>query len=68
MTKFRPLPILLVLLCSMSMGLAVSANAGSADKSGAAAAQFERGEYGAAYKQYVKLAKDGDAYAQYRVS
>jgi len=68
MTRFRSLPILLVILCSMSAVVAVSANAGPADKAAAAAAQFERGEYGAAYKQYLKLAKDGDAYAQYRVS
>lgn len=68
MTPFRSFPILLVLLLSMSTGVAVSANPRTADKAGAAAAQFERGEYGAAYKQYLKLAKDGDTFAQYRVS
>jgi hypothetical protein len=29
---------------------------------------YDRGDFGAAYKQYVKLAKDGSTFAQYRVS
>ena len=29
---------------------------------------YDNGEYKSAYKQYLKLAKDGDTFAQYRVS
>ena len=33
-----------------------------------AALLYDNGEYKSAYKQYLKLAKDGDTFAQYRVS
>lgn len=33
-----------------------------------AASLYQGGEYKAAYKQYLKLAKDGDTFSQYRVS
>jgi len=33
-----------------------------------AAQLYDSGEYKSAYKQYLKLAKDGDTFAQYRVS
>jgi hypothetical protein len=33
-----------------------------------AAQLYDNGEYKSAYKQYLKLAKDGDTFAQYRVS
>lgn len=39
-----------------------------AEKKDEAAALYESGEYKSAYKQYLKLAKDGDTFAQYRVS
>jgi hypothetical protein len=68
MTQSRSLPILLLALCSLSMGIALSANALATDKAGIAASHFERGDYGEAYKQYLKLAKDGDTFAQYQVS
>lgn len=68
MISLRSLTIMIVLLCGITAGSPALANAGSADRAGAAAAEFDRGEYKSALKHYVKLAKDGDTFAQYRVS
>lgn len=68
MTSLRSLPTIILLLCGLAATSPLPANTGSADPAGAAAAEFERGDYKAAYKSYLKLAKEGDAFAQYRVS
>ena len=38
------------------------------EQKGEAASYYDDGAYETAYKQYLKLAKDGDSFAQYRVS
>jgi TPR repeat protein len=68
MTLFRSLTVLTVLFCGITAATPALANAGAADRGGAAAAEFEQGDYKSAFKRYLKLAKDGDAFAQYRVS
>jgi TPR repeat protein len=57
------LAILYALLLAPAM-----ANSGSNDPHGSAAALYERGDYAGAYKQYLKLAKSGDTFSQYRLS
>jgi hypothetical protein len=59
---------MILFLCGLSAPNAVLASTGSADRAGAAASEFEQGDYKSAFKHYMKLAKDGDAFAQYRVS
>jgi TPR repeat protein len=68
MNLIRTLSLSILFLCGLSTATAVLANAGSAEKAEMAAADFQHGDYKSAYKNYVKLAKDGDAFAQYRVS
>jgi hypothetical protein len=68
MTSLRSLPIIIPLLCGLFAANLVLASTEPAGRAGAAAAEFERGDYKSAFKRYVKLAKDGDAFAQYRVS
>ena len=68
MNMIRTLSLSLVLLCGLSTGIPALGNAGPAERAGSAAADFQQGDYKSAYKSYVKLAKDGDAFAQYRVS
>ena len=68
MPSLRSLSITILFLCGISAETLVLASAGPADRAGAAATEFEQGDYKSAIKRYVKLAKDGDAFAQYRVS
>ena len=68
MYSLRSLTIMIVFLHGISAEAPVLANTAADGQAGAAAAEFEQGEYKSAFKQYVKLAKDGDAFAQYRVS
>lgn len=62
------LPLRLAALCLMAtavLGLA-SIQAGAAQHQAASA--YAQGDYESAYRDYLKSAKKGDAYAQYRVS
>ncbi|MGK2924888.1 MAG: hypothetical protein ACSLE2_04650 [Lysobacterales bacterium] len=61
------LATLLVLCCALAAAPAM-ANSSAGGPDGQAAALYERGDYKAAYKQYLKLAKDGDTFSQYRLS
>ena len=68
MTFIRSLAGFVVLLLVLSAGTAISAEAGTASGAESAAAAYGQGDYKSAYRQYLKLAKDGDTFAQYRVS
>lgn len=68
MAKMRSACILMIIVCGVACGVAVSANAEPADRAELAATAFEKGDYRAAYKQYLKQAKNGDPFAQYRIS
>ena len=59
---------LAVLLCAFSLLPEVSHALSMPEQKAEAASLYDGGEYEAAYKQYVELAKDGDTFAQYRVS
>ena len=56
------------LLCAFALLPSFSLAMAAPDRQNEAASLYESGEYKAAYKQYLKLAKDGDTFAQYRVS
>ena len=58
-----PLTLMLALLATTAPALA-NASGPRAE----ASAFYNGGDYNAAYKRYLKLAKSGDAFAQYRVS
>lgn len=66
MFKSRPLAILLALCCALA-ATPLLANTGQ-NPLGKAGSLYEQGDYSKAYKQYQKMAKDGDRFAQYRVS
>jgi len=60
------LTVSLLLLAPLSVVAAASSeNAGALQS---AAAVYQSGDYDKAYRQYLKLAKDGEQFAQYRVS
>lgn len=44
------------------------ANSAQAGPQGKAAALYAQGDYNAAYKQYLKMAREGDTFSQYRLS
>ena len=67
MNRNRFLATLLALLCALAAAPAI-ANAGTSGPDSQASALYERGDYEAAYKQYLKLAKGGDTFSQYRLS
>lgn len=67
MNRFRLPALALAILCAVLPAPAL-ANSGNNDRHGGAAALYERGDYAGAYKQYLKLAKGGDTFAQYRLS
>lgn len=56
------------LLCTFALLPSLSLAMAAPDRQNEASSLYESGEYKAAYKQYLKLAKDGDTFAQYRVS
>ncbi len=55
-------------LSFLLMAPPILGNSGQDARHNEAAALYEIGEYGKAYKQYVKLGKKGDRFSQYRVS
>lgn len=57
-----------ILFCAFSLLPNVTQASAEPEQKAEAASLYENGEYKAAYKQYLKLAKDGDTFAQYRVS
>jgi TPR repeat protein len=67
MTMYRFLVALVILCCAVAAAPAMASQlqTGQMDP---AAALYERGDYAGAYKQYLARAKDGDVFAQYRVS
>lgn len=67
MNRNRFLATLLTLCCAVAAAPAI-ANAGTGGPDSRAAALYERGDYEAAFKEYLKLAKDGDTFSQYRLS
>jgi hypothetical protein len=67
MNRYRVPAIALAIICAVLLA-PVMANSGNNDPLGGAAALYERGDYAGAYKQYLKLAKGGDTFAQYRLS
>lgn len=64
----RAIYVIAVFLCAFSVMPLDAQASTSVTKSDEAASFFDNGEYSAAYKRYLKLAKDGDLFAQYRVS
>jgi hypothetical protein len=67
MTTIRLLFFLLACCCVL-VAAPATADAGSAAQIDEAQALYEQGDFKAAYKQYLKRAKKGDTFAQYRVS
>lgn len=66
MYHLRLMALLLTLGCFFATAPAL-ASAGQSPL-GQADTAFEQGDYGKAYKQYQKLAKDGNTFAQFRMS
>jgi hypothetical protein len=62
------LAALLLMLGAPAMMTPTLASSGTDGPFGKAATAYEQGDYRSAYKQYVKLAKKGDTFSQYRVS
>lgn len=58
----------LLTLCCALVAVPAVANAGMGGPDSQASALYTKGDYEAAYKEYLKLAKDGDTFSQYRVS
>lgn len=67
MTALR-FPLLLLALTAAVLAAPQSALANAGHPRDEAAAYYDSGDYATAYKRYLKLAKSGDAFAQYRVS
>lgn len=61
-----------LMTCLLTLGCAIAAAPALANAQqsplGQAEALYEQGQYDKAYKQYQKLAKDGNTFAQYRMS
>lgn len=62
------LAALLLMFGVLAMMTPVQANSGTGGPLGKAATAYEQGDYSTAYRQYVKLAKKGDTFSQYRAS
>jgi TPR repeat protein len=67
MFRTRLPAIMLALFTALFLPPAI-ASSDAGDARGSAAALYNAGDYEAAYKQYSKLAKKGDVFAQYRMS
>jgi hypothetical protein len=68
MTLNRRLLLALPVLCGLTITMPAHVNAEFGPKPDLAAALYDRGEHSNAYREYLKLAKDGESFAQYRVS
>lgn len=62
------LAALLVMFGALAMIAPATANSGANGPLGKASAAYEQGDYSTAYRQYVKLARTGDTFSQYRAS
>lgn len=63
----RFLAIVLILSCVLA-SLPMTLSAAAKSEQDRAAALYQRGDYDRAYKEYQQRARDGDTFAQYRVS
>ena len=68
MNKKPFLAAVLLMFGANAMMTPALASSGASGPLGKAATAYEQGDYGTAYKQYVKLAKKGDTFSQYRAS
>ena len=68
MNKRLTTTLLAGLLCAITVAPLCAKPSTVAERKDEAASLYDNGEYSAAYKQYLKLAKEGDTFAQYRVS
>jgi len=62
----RPLAVVLTFFCALALTPALSAAAQA--EQDRAATYYQRGDYDRAYKEYQQRAREGDTFAQYRVS
>jgi TPR repeat protein len=60
--------VLAVLFCALSLVPNTTQALTEPELKGEVASLYNDGEYKDAYKQYLKMAKDGDTFSQYRVS
>ena len=63
----RFLAIALILFCALA-SLPMTLSAAAKSEQDRAASLYQRGDYDRAYKEYQQRARDGDTFAQYRVS
>lgn len=68
MNKALATTLLTFLLCAITITPVLAKQSTVAERKDEAASLYDSREYSAAYKQYVKLAKEGDTFAQYRAS
>jgi hypothetical protein len=66
--SFNRLMILAILLCLTLMAVPAMGSSETTSRQQEATALYEDGDYGKAYKAYLKLGKKGDRFSAYRVS